>query len=282
MQRATASRITGPDRRVHASRPSPACRSKLERPLRRDHPLRQGASHRGRGHAHCSRTSPTTATWSRRRTGSTSSRSPRSSARERTVGCVRQLRRGLPGAGRDSLRRPRRRGGRRDRRPRSRRACERLHALLRAVRADARRDPQHLGLPLGQGSLRRDAVRDRAHQRVDRRRARRRPRTATLYIALAREMLRRRGGAQACTPEAFDGFDPGRLPPGRTGRRCGALARRRWSRTTAARPRRTAASGATSRCASGRTEVDAQLGDRRRSAAEHGRADAAHRAARRR
>ena len=47
----------------------------------------------------------------------------------------------------------------------------RAAARLRAERAVA--DAEHLGLSLGQAGLRRDAVRHRAHQRVDRRRARR-------------------------------------------------------------------------------------------------------------
>ena len=42
----------------------------------------------------------------------------------------------------------------------------------RAFRSARDRDAQHLGLPVGQGSLRRDAVRHGADQRVDRRRAR--------------------------------------------------------------------------------------------------------------
>ena len=42
---------------------------------------------------------------------------------------------------------------------------------------------------MGQGSVRRDAVRDRADKRVDRRRAGESDNTATLYVALAREIL---------------------------------------------------------------------------------------------
>ena len=85
---------------------------------------------------------------------------------------VRQLRRRLPGAGRDSLRRPRRGGGRRDRRPHH--AARRPRSATRGATSTPRAivDAQHLGLPVGQGSLRRDALRHGAHQRVDRRRAR--------------------------------------------------------------------------------------------------------------
>ena len=84
---------------------------------------------------------------------------------------VRQLRRRLPRAGRDSLRRPRRGGRRRDRRTdhAARHRAPRRVARLRRAR---HRHAEHLGLSLGQGGLRRDALRHRAHERVDRRRAR--------------------------------------------------------------------------------------------------------------
>ena len=88
-----------------------------------------------------------------------------------------------------------------------------------------------------------------------------------LYIALAREILAV-AAARGVTPEAFDGFDPrAYLPDAR--RRRGASGRSTpSSRTIAARPRRTAASGATSPCASGRpksmrsSESSSTLGQR--------------------
>ena len=57
------------------------------------------------------------------------------------------------------------------------------------VRRARSADAEHLGLSLGQGSLWRDAVRHRAHQRVDRRLPGHAERHRRLYIALAREIL---------------------------------------------------------------------------------------------
>ena len=77
-----------------------------------------------------------------------------------------------------------------------------------------------------------------------------RPEYRELYIALAREILAV-AAAHGVRPESFDGFDPAAYLPGRSCRRRVAIARSRSSRTIASRPRPTAASGATSRSASG-------------------------------
>ena len=67
------------DRRVHGAR-ARLHAADARRHVGRDHPGDQGASHRSRGSRARSRTSRRTATWCRRRTGSTSSRSRRWSA----------------------------------------------------------------------------------------------------------------------------------------------------------------------------------------------------------
>ena len=123
-------------------------------------------------------------------------------------------------------------------------------------RAD--RHVEHLGLPVGQGSVRRDAVRDRAHQRIDRRCARDAGVSRSVHRARARDS-RGGGGARRHAGGVR------RVRPGRVSARCASRRGRGdrstiSSRTIARQPRRTAASGATSPCASGRTEVDAQLG----------------------
>ena len=136
---------------------------------------------------------------------------------------VRQLRRRLPGARRDSLRRPRRRGGRRDRRPRhaARHRDSRRVAPFRSARD---RDAQHLGLPVGQGSLRGDALRHGADQRVDRRRARHARLPASVHRAGARDPGRRGGPRRSA--RGVRRVRPRGLPHHRTRRRGGALARR--------------------------------------------------------
>ena len=89
-----------------------------------------------------------------------------------------------------------------------------------------------------------------------------------LYIALAREILAV-AAARGVRPEAFDGFDPAAYlttaPAGAAERSLDAL----W-RTTAARPNRTAASGATSRCGSGPPKSTRSSASWSRSAAEAG------------
>ena len=182
--------IIGPDRGVHAADPRVHARVAL-RHVGHDHPGDQGASYLGRS-SHAapaldrSRVRRLGAEWSQRDCD----------RRHRRCGsngwCVRQFRRGLHRAGRDPLRWPRRRRGRGD----HGRMTPRVKAIRDAwLDFDDRAidDTEHLGLFVGQGGVRRDAVRHRAHERVHRRRARERALSRSLHRARARDPRRRRG-----------------------------------------------------------------------------------------
>ena len=162
-------------------------------------------------------------------------------------GRVRQLRRGLPRAGRHPLRRPRGGRRRRDRRPHDA-AGDRDSRCLARVRRARDRHAEHLGLPVGQGSLRRHALRHRPHQRLDRRRAR--------DAGVPRRCTSRWPGRSSPSPRRA-ASRPRRSTASTRGLSARRPRRRRRAQSldalvahNRARPRRTAASGATSRSGS--------------------------------
>ena len=120
------------------------------------------------------------------------------------------------------------------------------------VRAERRADRQHLGLSLGQADLRRAAVRHRAHRRL--------ASPTCLADARYRPVLSRAGarGGRGGRGRAASGSRPSTAstrtpsPPGALDGRDRRAPSTTWSPTTAARPSRTAASGAISPSASAR------------------------------
>ena len=170
-------RITGPDRRGHVAAPAVTAGARRG-PLRAHLPLRQGAGHARPRPRRSRRISPTTAASSRPQNGLNEL------AIAETVGArahdrlLRQFRRRLSRARAWSTMAAAARSWSASSTAASRRALEELHALLREFEPDAVLTAQHLGLSLEQARLRRAAVRDRAHRRLDRRRARRRRATA--------------------------------------------------------------------------------------------------------
>ena len=81
---------------------------------------------------------------------------------------------------------------------------ERVARLVARPRRTRSATGQHPRLPLGEGGLRRDALRDRRLRPLDRRRARR----AALPTALRPRSRRRCSPSATAAPEPFDGFDP--------------------------------------------------------------------------
>ena len=124
---------------------------------------------------------------------------------------VRELRRRLPRARRDSLRRPRRRGRRRDRRPHH--AARRARFATRGSTSTTRAivtpniwgylwGKEAYGAMLFATALTNESIADALAM----------PAYRELYIALAREILAV-AAARGVTPEAFDGFDPAAYLP---------------------------------------------------------------------
>ena len=236
------------DRRVHGPH-SGVHTAGTRRRVGRDHPRHEGASHRGCRPRAAPASRPATATWSRPRTASTSWRSPKSSAPRApsahssisapTTWSRASIHYGGHGAvvvgeidGRIT--------------PRVTRDPRRMAALRRA----RDRDAEHLGLPVGQGGLRRDAVRHGADQRIDRRRARDAGLPAAVHRAGAGDPRGRSGpphsagGVRRFRPGGVSHRRPRPAPPSDRSTRS--------SRTIGARQSRTAASGATSPSGSGR------------------------------